>query len=76
MEPEAFLQEANLMKQLQHDKLVRLYAVVTKTPILIVTEYMEKGELPSVPAAGLVTENTAYHPIIISQFSRLQKKCR
>ncbi|XP_048830906.1 tyrosine-protein kinase Blk-like [Brienomyrus brachyistius] len=45
MEPEAFLQEANLMKQLQHDKLVRLYAVVTKIPILIVTEYMEKGSL-------------------------------
>ncbi|XP_018599096.1 tyrosine-protein kinase Blk [Scleropages formosus] len=45
MEPEAFLQEANLMKQLQHDRLVRLYAVVTKEPILIVTEYMANGSL-------------------------------
>uniref|UniRef100_A0A8C9WA45 Tyrosine-protein kinase n=1 Tax=Scleropages formosus TaxID=113540 RepID=A0A8C9WA45_SCLFO len=45
MEPEAFLQEANLMKQLQHDKLVRLYAVVTKEPILIVTEFMANGSL-------------------------------
>ncbi|TMS12190.1 Tyrosine-protein kinase Blk, partial [Larimichthys crocea] len=40
MEPEAFLQEANLMKQLQHERLVRLHAVVTKEPILIVTEFM------------------------------------
>ncbi|KAL4623927.1 tyrosine-protein kinase Blk-like [Arapaima gigas] len=45
MEPEAFLQEANLMKQLQHDKLVRLYAVVTKEPIFIVTEFMANGSL-------------------------------
>lgn len=44
MEPEAFLQEANLMKQLQHDRLVRLHAVVTKEPILIVTEFMTNGK--------------------------------
>uniref|UniRef100_A0A3Q0R1X6 Tyrosine-protein kinase n=1 Tax=Amphilophus citrinellus TaxID=61819 RepID=A0A3Q0R1X6_AMPCI len=43
MEPEAFLQEANLMKQLRHDRLVRLHAVVTKEPILIVTEFMVNG---------------------------------
>ncbi|KAG7509431.1 tyrosine-protein kinase Blk [Solea senegalensis] len=43
MAPEAFLQEANLMKQLQHDRLVRLHAVVTKEPILIVTEFMING---------------------------------
>ncbi|XP_029452002.1 tyrosine-protein kinase Blk isoform X2 [Rhinatrema bivittatum] len=45
MSPEAFLEEANLMKTLQHDKLVRLYAVVTKIPIYIITEYMAKGSL-------------------------------
>ncbi|XP_046877199.1 tyrosine-protein kinase Blk isoform X2 [Hypomesus transpacificus] len=45
MEPEAFLQEANLMKQLQHDRLVRLHAVVTMEPILIVTEFMINGSL-------------------------------
>lgn len=44
MEPEAFLQEANLMKQLQHERLVRLHAVVTMEPILIVTEYMMNGK--------------------------------
>uniref|UniRef100_A0A3B4UPG6 Tyrosine-protein kinase n=1 Tax=Seriola dumerili TaxID=41447 RepID=A0A3B4UPG6_SERDU len=43
MEPEAFLQEANLMKQLKHERLVRLHAVVTKEPILIVTEFMING---------------------------------
>ncbi|XP_064196963.1 tyrosine-protein kinase Blk isoform X1 [Anguilla rostrata] len=45
MEPEAFLQEANLMKQLHHDRLVRLYAVVTQEPILIITEFMANGSL-------------------------------
>ncbi|CAH2222260.1 tyrosine- kinase Lck [Pelobates cultripes] len=38
-----FLEEANLMKQLQHSRLVRLHAVVTQEPIYIVTEYMENG---------------------------------
>uniref|UniRef100_A0A671V2K4 Tyrosine-protein kinase n=1 Tax=Sparus aurata TaxID=8175 RepID=A0A671V2K4_SPAAU len=46
MSVEAFMAEANLMKSLQHDKLVRLHAVVTKEePIYIITEYMEKGSL-------------------------------
>ncbi|XP_064408280.1 tyrosine-protein kinase Lck isoform X3 [Latimeria chalumnae] len=45
MSPSAFLAEANMMKNLQHAKLVRLYAVVTEEPIYIVTEYMEKGSL-------------------------------
>ncbi|XP_072571388.1 tyrosine-protein kinase HCK-like [Paramormyrops kingsleyae] len=46
MSLEAFMAEANLMKTLQHDKLVRLNAVVTKEePIYIITEFMEKGNL-------------------------------
>ncbi|XP_038659309.1 tyrosine-protein kinase HCK isoform X2 [Scyliorhinus canicula] len=46
MSVEAFLMEANLMKALQHDKLVRLNAVVTKEePIYIITEFMSKGSL-------------------------------
>lgn len=45
MTVEAFLDEANVMKTLQHERLVRLYAVVTKTePIYIITEYMANGE--------------------------------
>lgn len=45
MSVEAFLQEANLMKNIQHDRLVRLHAVVTKTPpIFIITEYMANGK--------------------------------
>ncbi|XP_051909507.1 tyrosine-protein kinase Blk [Hippocampus zosterae] len=43
MEPRAFLQEANLMKRLQHERLVRLHAVVTREPILIITEFMING---------------------------------
>lgn len=47
MSVEAFMAEANLMKSLQHDKLVRLHAVVTKEePIFIITEFMEKGLWP------------------------------
>uniref|UniRef100_A0A8C9WZD9 Tyrosine-protein kinase n=1 Tax=Sander lucioperca TaxID=283035 RepID=A0A8C9WZD9_SANLU len=46
MSVEAFMGEANLMKSLQHDKLVRLNAVVSKEePIYIITEFMEKGSL-------------------------------
>ncbi|XP_034558039.1 tyrosine-protein kinase Lyn isoform X2 [Notolabrus celidotus] len=46
MTVEAFMEEANVMKMLQHDRLVRLYAVVTKTPpIYIITEYMANGSL-------------------------------
>lgn len=45
MTVEAFMEEANVMKTLQHDKLVRLYAVVTKIePIYIITEYMANGK--------------------------------
>ncbi|XP_065502079.1 tyrosine-protein kinase HCK isoform X2 [Caloenas nicobarica] len=46
MSVDAFLEEANLMKTLQHDKLVKLHAVVTKEePIYIITEFMDKGSL-------------------------------
>ncbi|XP_077414599.1 tyrosine-protein kinase Lyn [Vanacampus margaritifer] len=46
MTVDAFMEEANLMKTLQHDRLVRLYAVVTKTqPIYIITEFMANGSL-------------------------------
>ncbi|KAM9501255.1 tyrosine-protein kinase Lyn-like [Clarias gariepinus] len=46
MSVEAFLEEANLMKTLRHDRLVRLYAVVTKSqPLYIITEFMANGSL-------------------------------
>nr|XP_061795667.1 tyrosine-protein kinase Lyn [Nerophis lumbriciformis] len=46
MTVEAFMEEANIMKTLQHERLVRLYAVVTKTqPIYIITEFMANGSL-------------------------------
>ncbi|KAK1894354.1 Tyrosine-protein kinase fyna, partial [Dissostichus eleginoides] len=45
MSPESFLEEAQIMKKLRHDKLVQLYAVVSEEPIYIVTEYMCKGSL-------------------------------
>ncbi|XP_046633652.1 tyrosine-protein kinase Src42A-like [Daphnia pulicaria] len=46
MSPKDFLAEAQLMKQIQHDKLIRLYAVcTTQEPIYIVTELMKNGSL-------------------------------
>ncbi|XP_014340715.1 proto-oncogene tyrosine-protein kinase Src [Latimeria chalumnae] len=45
MSPEAFLQEAQVMKKLRHEKLVQLYAVVSEEPIYIVTEFMNRGSL-------------------------------
>ncbi|XP_052777370.1 tyrosine-protein kinase SRK2-like [Mya arenaria] len=53
MKKEAFLAEAQIMKQCRHDKLVRLYAICSKEePIYIVTEllndsllnYLREGE--------------------------------
>ncbi|XP_007889190.1 tyrosine-protein kinase Lyn isoform X1 [Callorhinchus milii] len=46
MSVEAFLEEANFMKKLLHERLVRLYAVVTKgDPIYIIAEFMANGSL-------------------------------
>ena len=46
MSPEAFLEEAAIMKKCRHDKLVQLYAVCSeKEPIYIVTELMCNGSL-------------------------------
>ena len=46
MSPGAFLEEAQLMKKLQHRQLVKLYAVCShEEPIYIVTELMIHGSL-------------------------------
>ncbi|CAB3408663.1 unnamed protein product [Caenorhabditis bovis] len=46
MSPEAFLQEAQIMKQCDHPNLVKLYAVCTREePFYIITEYMSNGSL-------------------------------
>jgi serine/threonine protein kinase len=48
MSTQAFIDEANIMKKLRHEKLVQLYAVCTEPedqPIYIVTELMSHGSL-------------------------------
>lgn len=46
MSPEAFLEEAAIMKKFRHKHLVSLYAVCSKEePILIVQEFMNNGAL-------------------------------
>lgn len=46
MSPEAFLQEASIMKQCDHANLVKLYAVCTREePFYIITEFMVNGAL-------------------------------
>jgi len=64
MSPEAFLQEAQVMKKLRHEKLVQLYAVVSEEPIYIVTEYMGQGQ------QGLITLS---HVIMFAVELRKQK---
>ena len=46
MQPEKFLEEAEIMKKLVHPNLVPLFAVCSREePIYIVTELMENGSL-------------------------------
>lgn len=46
MDPEDFLQEAQIMKRLRHPKLIQLYAVCTmEEPVYIITELMKNGSL-------------------------------
>lgn len=59
MSPEAFLEEAQIMKRLRHDKLVQLYAVVSEEPIYIVTEFMSQGERG--PPAWACCQGTGAH---------------
>lgn len=46
MSPQAFLDEAVIMRRCRHPRLVPLYGVCSKAePLLIITEYMSKGSL-------------------------------
>eukprot|EP00117_Sycon_ciliatum_P003387 scpid88513/ scgid8203/ Tyrosine-protein kinase Src42A; Tyrosine-protein kinase Src41 len=46
MAREAFLEEAQIMKRLRHEKLIQLYAVCSvHEPIMIITELMKNGSL-------------------------------
>ena len=46
MKPEAFLEEAEIMKKLIHSRLVQLFAVCSREePIYIVAELMQNGSL-------------------------------
>ena len=46
MSPEAFLQEAEIMKKFSHPHLVAMYAVCTdQEPFYIITEFMCNGAL-------------------------------
>ena len=40
-----FLQEAAIMCQFDHENVIKLYGVVTEAPIMIVLEYMSRGDL-------------------------------
>ncbi|XP_067856279.1 tyrosine-protein kinase HCK-like isoform X2 [Heptranchias perlo] len=45
---DSFLREVSIRKTLQHDRLVQLLGVVTRSePMLIITEFMSKGNLNS-----------------------------
>jgi len=40
-----FLQEAAIMCQFDHKNVIKLYGVVTEDPVMIVLEYMSRGDL-------------------------------
>ena len=40
-----FLQEAAIMCQFDHQNVIKLHGVVTEAPIMIVLEYMPRGDL-------------------------------
>ena len=40
-----FLQEAAIMCQFDHQNVIKLHGVVTEAPIMIVLEYMSRGDL-------------------------------
>ena len=40
-----FLQEAAIMCQFDHQNVVKLHGVVTEAPIMIMLEYMSRGDL-------------------------------
>jgi len=42
-----FLQEAAIMCQFDHENVIKLYGVVTEDPVMIVLEYMSRGDLRS-----------------------------
>ena len=43
-----FLQEAAIMCQFDHQNVIKLHGVVTEVPIMIVLEYMSRGDLKNV----------------------------
>ena len=46
MSPVKFLDEATIMKELSHPKIVKLLAIVSRgEPLMIITEFMDKGDL-------------------------------
>lgn len=59
--------EANMMKNLQHPRLVRLFAVVTQEPIYIVTEYMENGRYFKISLHRRKTFFKRVYPIKITE---------
>ena len=40
-----FLQEATIMCQFDHENVIKLYGVVPEDPVMIVLEYMSRGDL-------------------------------
>lgn len=67
MSPEAFLEEAQIMKRLRHDKLVQLYAVVSEEPIYIITEFMSQGITSVMPVMYFIVQRESLWAGYLSQ---------
>jgi len=66
-----FIQEAAIMCQFDHENVIKLYGVVTEVPIMIVLEYMSRGDLRNLLLklqSSLVLYN---HKLIIMRYVRI-----
>ena len=65
-----FLQEAAIMCQFDHENVIKLYGVVTETPIMIVLEYMSRGDLRNLllKLQSSLVATYVYYPIIMHIF--------
>ncbi|XP_065893685.1 CUB and sushi domain-containing protein 1-like isoform X2 [Dysidea avara] len=68
-----FLQEAAIMCQFDHENVIKLYGVVTEAPVMIVLEYMSRGDLSNLlielrPSDEVITH--AKLPIVLLKFCK------
>ncbi|XP_065899776.1 uncharacterized protein [Dysidea avara] len=68
-----FLQEAAIMCQFDHENVIKLYGVVTEAPVMIVLEYMSRGDLSNLLIELRPSDEVISHvklPIVLLKFCK------